>query len=178
MERLAPRLLAIVFSIASLTYAQDINASMSGTITDSSGAVVPGAAVVITNSDTGVIAYQGKTNESGVYRALAAGRLISIVRRIHRLQQVGHREHQASSRSARACQRDPEARRTRRDHHRARRRSWSVGSGEFLDRRHYQYQPGTRPPAPQPERIEPADTGRWRVQRARPRPASMPVSYP
>src|SRR4051794_37290062 len=69
MKRLGPRLLAIVCCLAALACAQDINASLSGTVTDSSGAVISGAAVVITNSDTGVVAYRGKTNESGVYSA-------------------------------------------------------------------------------------------------------------
>src|SRR4051794_33100524 len=69
MSRLAPRLLVLFCCLALAALAQDINASISGTVTDTSGAVVPGASVAITNSDTGVIAYRGQTNESGVYSA-------------------------------------------------------------------------------------------------------------
>src|SRR6266567_196660 len=49
---------------------------ISGSITDQSQAVVPNAAVTIVNAETGVTAWRGTTNESGVYRApeLRAGR--------------------------------------------------------------------------------------------------------
>lgn len=70
MGRFASCLVAFsLLSSPTTLRAQDINASISGTVTDSSGAVVPGAAVMLSSADTGVIAYQGKTNESGVYSA-------------------------------------------------------------------------------------------------------------
>jgi len=49
---------------------------ISGTVSDTSQAVVPNAAVKVTNADTGVVAWHGVTNDSGVYRApeLPAGR--------------------------------------------------------------------------------------------------------
>lgn len=49
---------------------------ISGIVTDPSQAVVPNAAVTIVNADTGVTAWRGTSNESGVYRApeLRAGR--------------------------------------------------------------------------------------------------------
>lgn len=53
----------------SLTLAQDITANLSGTITDSSGAVVPGASILITNSNTSVVVWRGVSNESGNYSA-------------------------------------------------------------------------------------------------------------
>lgn len=49
--------------------AQDITGTISGTVTDSSGAVVPGASVVVTNTATAVVAFRGVTNESGNYSA-------------------------------------------------------------------------------------------------------------
>ena len=52
--------------LSSLAFGQGTSASLSGTITDASQAVLPGAAVVATNTDTGV---ETKTtsNNSGVY---------------------------------------------------------------------------------------------------------------
>src|SRR4051812_17617326 len=49
---------------------------ISGTVTDSTQAVIPNAQVTIVNADTGVTVWRGVTNESGVYRApqLRAGR--------------------------------------------------------------------------------------------------------
>lgn len=49
--------------------AQNITASLSGTVTDPSGAVVPGAAVLIHNNSTGVTARTLTTNDSGGYDA-------------------------------------------------------------------------------------------------------------
>ena len=46
--------------------AQDPTARVTGTVTDVSGAVVPGAAVTLTNMDTAA-KKEGKTNENGIY---------------------------------------------------------------------------------------------------------------
>jgi len=55
-------------------YAQTITASITGTIADPSGAVVPGVKVTATNTSTNN-AYNATTNESGVYNLLfSAGR--------------------------------------------------------------------------------------------------------
>ena len=51
---------------SSLAHAQSESASLSGTIVDRQGALVPDAEVSIVNMDTNV-AYQGKTNGAGVY---------------------------------------------------------------------------------------------------------------
>ena len=64
-----PRSLALILCLAAASWAQDINASLSGTVTDSSGAVVPNASVQIVNANTGVVGYRGATNASGVYTA-------------------------------------------------------------------------------------------------------------
>jgi len=49
--------------------AQVLTGVISGTVTDSTQAVVPNAPVTIVNSDTGVTQWRGATNESGLYRA-------------------------------------------------------------------------------------------------------------
>ena len=43
-----------VFLAASFSFGQTLNASLSGTVTDSSGAVIPGASVIVTNTATGI----------------------------------------------------------------------------------------------------------------------------
>ena len=51
--------------------AQELTGTISGTVTDSSGAVIPEASVTVINAATSVVAYRGKTNESGNYAAPA-----------------------------------------------------------------------------------------------------------
>ncbi len=63
------RTVALSFGLAAALLAQDINASLSGTITDPSGAVVPNASITIINANTSVVAYKGSSNASGVYSA-------------------------------------------------------------------------------------------------------------
>ncbi|MDE1161066.1 MAG: carboxypeptidase-like regulatory domain-containing protein [Acidobacteriaceae bacterium] len=58
--------LLLVFVALHTAVAQNVNASVTGTVTDPSGAVVPGASVIARNIDTG-ITFPGKTNQSGVY---------------------------------------------------------------------------------------------------------------
>ena len=50
------RTVALSFGLAAALLAQDINASLSGTITDPSGAVVPNASVTVINANTSVVA--------------------------------------------------------------------------------------------------------------------------
>ena len=66
--------LLLVFSVCVLTFgmlqtgwAQEVTASITGTVTDPSGAAVPGATVTATSQERG-IAYTAQTNESGLYR--------------------------------------------------------------------------------------------------------------
>ena len=60
-------LCGLAFGLASSIYAQNSNSGdIRGTVTDSSGAVVPGANVTVTNTDTGVV-NRYVTNNDGLY---------------------------------------------------------------------------------------------------------------
>ena len=50
-------------------HAQEITGTLLGTVTDNSGAIVPGAKVTITNTDRGAVVRTTKTNGSGSYNA-------------------------------------------------------------------------------------------------------------
>ncbi len=70
--RLATRLclmsiLLLVFAVA--LPGQDITGSITGTVTDQSGAVVRGAVVTVTNTDTNLLARTETTNDAGNYTA-------------------------------------------------------------------------------------------------------------
>ncbi len=69
MRRLVLSLLAVL-AIASpaLAQSQAINGTIEGTVTDPSGAVLPGVTVTLTNTDTGAVR-SVVTNERGIYRA-------------------------------------------------------------------------------------------------------------
>jgi len=68
-------ILILVFCLAGLALAQTDTARLIGTITDATGAVIPNAAIVVTNAGTGRIV-TAQTSGSGEYvvNALAAGR--------------------------------------------------------------------------------------------------------
>lgn len=59
-------ILAIFFG--SCAWSQGVTGVISGTVTDPRDAI-GGATVTITNADTGIVAWTGKTNLDGVYRA-------------------------------------------------------------------------------------------------------------
>ncbi|MBI1896227.1 MAG: TonB-dependent receptor [Acidobacteria bacterium] len=65
--------LLVVFTVLFLSRvsAQEITATLSGSVLDSSGAAVPNAQVVVTNTATRVVAWRGVSNEAGVYSAPA-----------------------------------------------------------------------------------------------------------
>src|ERR1039458_5726541 len=52
-----------------LVWGQKVSGSISGTVVDSSGALVPGATIVITNVDTNVTVFHGATDNAGRYVA-------------------------------------------------------------------------------------------------------------
>src|SRR4051812_24216529 len=72
-SRIKQGFLPVTFTLLAcvgIAIAQQIAGSITGTITDSSGAVVPNASVVITNSGTGVVAFRGQSGaDNGIYRA-------------------------------------------------------------------------------------------------------------
>src|SRR6266568_6071153 len=59
-------LLALALCAASLAFSQAVNGSLLGTITDASGASVPGAQVTMTETNTGV-SRSTKTGDAGNY---------------------------------------------------------------------------------------------------------------
>jgi len=61
-------LFSLVF-IVSLAWSQGVTGVISGTVTDPTKAPIVNAAVTITNADTGVVAWTGHANVSGVFRA-------------------------------------------------------------------------------------------------------------
>ncbi len=89
-------LLAFLFSLSVVTSAaaqgQAINATIEGTVTDESDAVLPGVTVTLTNSDTGETRVV-VTNESGLYRApllpLGAYRLSAELAGFKKYEQTG-----------------------------------------------------------------------------------------
>src|SRR4051812_40019092 len=56
----------LLFSMLRYAFAQQGDAVLSGTVSDASGAIIPGAAVVLTNTQTGV-QNSMESNESGVF---------------------------------------------------------------------------------------------------------------
>ncbi|HXJ42377.1 MAG TPA: carboxypeptidase-like regulatory domain-containing protein [Bryobacteraceae bacterium] len=73
--RLLALLTVCAFIVSNCVYAQTITASITGTVTDPSGAVVPNVKITATNADTNVN-YSATTNQDGVYNLLflAVGR--------------------------------------------------------------------------------------------------------
>ncbi len=62
------RVLALLAVFSALVLGQSNVGSVTGIVTDRTGAVVPGATITITNRDTGVV-FRTRTNEAGVYGA-------------------------------------------------------------------------------------------------------------
>ena len=61
--------LSLIMALGVLTpvWSQEVTASITGTITDPSGAAVPGATVTATSQERG-LTYNAETNDSGLYR--------------------------------------------------------------------------------------------------------------
>ena len=60
---------AIILSIPTSNYAQEVTASIVGTVTDPSGAFVPHASISVTNTDKNAVIRSLTTNESGSFNA-------------------------------------------------------------------------------------------------------------
>jgi hypothetical protein len=75
LPKLSNRLKAVACTAIVLTLpcapllAQNISGTVSGTVRDSSGAVVPNATITITNTDQNSIIFTGKSNSAGQYTA-------------------------------------------------------------------------------------------------------------
>src|SRR5207244_6544352 len=57
---------ACILILTSAIYGQGASGSFTGTIRDSTGALVPGAVITVTNADTGT-AWHTQSNDSGLY---------------------------------------------------------------------------------------------------------------
>src|SRR5690349_24938301 len=66
MKIMVPVVLALALALPAMLPAQAVYGSISGNVTDTSGAAVPGAKVTITDPDKGVT-YTATTNDSGNY---------------------------------------------------------------------------------------------------------------
>ena len=69
LRALSAALLTVALAVPAFAQSQAANGSIEGTVKDSSGGVLPGVTVTITNTDTGA-ERSVVTNESGLYRAL------------------------------------------------------------------------------------------------------------
>ena len=66
VTKLALPVLAVLLAMPGISYAQRITAELSGSVVDSSGAVVPGADVVLTNEGSGDVR-RSVTNSDGFF---------------------------------------------------------------------------------------------------------------
>src|SRR5687767_14713264 len=86
--------LVLMLSVAPAVFAQGqaINGTIEGSVTDDSGAVLPGVTVTVTNTDTGDVRVV-VTNENGIYRApllpLGAYRVSAELQGFRRYEQTG-----------------------------------------------------------------------------------------
>ena len=64
-----PSLMTILFFLPAAGAAQEITGTILGTVTDTSGAIVPNAQVTITNTDRRAVVRSVKTNSAGAYTA-------------------------------------------------------------------------------------------------------------
>ena len=124
-------LLTVALAVPAFAQSQAANGSIEGTVKDSSGGVLPGVTVTITNIDTGA-ERSVVTNESGLYRApllpLGTYRVVAELQGFKKYEEIGR---QAVGGADRDGQRHARRRRGQRDHQvsaRTNRRSTSRGS--------------------------------------------------
>src|SRR5262245_31808685 len=60
------KLLLLLVALPLCAFAQTINATLGGTVSDTSGALIPGVTITATNLATGIVT-TGLTNEAGAY---------------------------------------------------------------------------------------------------------------
>src|SRR5438552_8192743 len=66
MRRLLLAVVVSCFVLPALTFAQSSNATVSGSVSDASGALIPGVSVTAKNTQTGIVSTV-LSNESGTY---------------------------------------------------------------------------------------------------------------
>src|SRR5262245_18391462 len=59
----------LLFLLVGTTYAQQLNASISGAVRDTNGAAITGASVTVVERDKGTVVWKTTTDDTGVYRA-------------------------------------------------------------------------------------------------------------
>src|SRR5450631_1071426 len=64
-----PTLLVVLLLSSAFTFAQETTGTILGTVTDSSGAVIPNATVTLTNTERGAVIRTLKTDKNGTYNA-------------------------------------------------------------------------------------------------------------
>src|SRR5450631_3292269 len=64
-----PTLLVALLLSSAFTFAQETTGTILGTVTDSSGAVIPNATVTLTNTERGAVIRTLKTDKNGTYNA-------------------------------------------------------------------------------------------------------------
>jgi len=57
----------LCFALSTLTFSQTSNATLGGTVSDATGALIPGVAITATNTGTGIVT-NVLTNEAGAYQ--------------------------------------------------------------------------------------------------------------
>ena len=66
MKRLIAAVSFLLLIVFTNSFAQTTNATLGGTVSDSTGALIPGVTVTATNTQTGIVT-TGLTNETGAY---------------------------------------------------------------------------------------------------------------
>src|SRR5262245_54437349 len=66
MRKVVAAIALLLFFLSIKTFAQSANATVSGTVNDDTGALIPGVTLTATNNDTGVVTTV-LTNEAGAY---------------------------------------------------------------------------------------------------------------
>src|SRR5438105_338824 len=67
MRRILFSTLVLCLVFSALAFSQTANATLGGTVSDTTGALIPGVTITATNTDTGIV-NTVLTNEAGVYQ--------------------------------------------------------------------------------------------------------------
>lgn len=95
--------IGIACGLGAISPAQELTATLSGSVFDTSGGVVPNAPVTVLNAATRVVAWQGRTSEAGVYAAPALDQRLHLQSHPDRARRVdghGHADQSVLGRDA------------------------------------------------------------------------------